>query len=86
MRYGNPFSASNRNVMGSNAWTDQNQGGGSKKAGLAPRVGLDSWGKIYYNERGLTNTLVFTQTAPYRVPLYSNSNLPIGTLPTIHRR
>jgi hypothetical protein len=35
--------------MGSNVYTSQNQGGGSKKAGLAYQVGRDSWSSIYIN-------------------------------------
>lgn len=27
---------------------NQNQGGGNKKAGLKPTVGIDSWGSVFY--------------------------------------
>jgi hypothetical protein len=39
MPQGNPFNSSNRNQMGSNYITDQNQGGGDKKAGFPYQVG-----------------------------------------------
>lgn len=47
MPQGNPFSTSYRSSMGSNATTDQNQGGGAKKAGLFPSVAKDSWMSVY---------------------------------------
>ena len=34
--YGNSFRRSNKSALGSTARTNQNQGGGSKKAGLVP--------------------------------------------------
>ena len=40
------FRSSNRSKMGSNAITDQNQGGGEKKAGFPYQVGRDSWSSI----------------------------------------
>jgi hypothetical protein len=39
MPQGNPFNTSNRNQMGSSYKTDQNQGGGDKKAGFPYQVG-----------------------------------------------
>lgn len=45
--------SSNRASMGSNALTDFNQGGGSKKAGLYPSVGTDSWTSIFYGVNNL---------------------------------
>ena len=86
--YNSAFSYSaSRNTMGSNAYTDVKQGGGNKKAGLVSSVGLDSnWVHIYYAERGLPRNLVFMRTAPKRVPLISNSNLPIGIAPPIKMR
>jgi hypothetical protein len=47
MRYGNAFKSTNRNRMSSNAYTDQNQGGGDKKAGFPHTVGRDHWTSIY---------------------------------------
>lgn len=43
------FSSSNRNRMGSNAYTDVKQGGGSKKAGFPFMVGRDSWTSIAFD-------------------------------------
>lgn len=40
------WSRSNRARMGSTATTDQNQGGGSKKAGFPYMVGRSSWSSI----------------------------------------
>ena len=48
MPQGNPFSTSYRSAMGSNAVTDQNQGGGNKKAGFPGMIGRDSWASIAY--------------------------------------
>lgn len=55
----NPFSSSNRSNMGSNAITDQNQGGGDKKAGLPKMVGRDSWTSVNITDRPLS-VLQFT--------------------------
>jgi hypothetical protein len=69
-----------RNTMGSNAWTDSNQGGGSKKAGLPSSVGLDSnWVHIYYNERHIPQNLTLMRTQPIRKPMYANPSRPIGS-------
>jgi len=38
---------SNRSRMGSNVYTDQNQGGGNKKAGFPHIIGRDHWTSIY---------------------------------------
>jgi hypothetical protein len=43
------FSGSNRAQMGSNVFTTQSQGGGSKKAGFPYQVGRDSWSSIFIN-------------------------------------
>lgn len=55
----NPFRRSNRNAMGSNAITDQAQGGGNKKAGFPHTVGRDSWASVYIQNRPLS-VLQFT--------------------------
>ena len=47
MPQGNPFASSSRSQMGSQAITNQNQGGGEKKAGFPYIVGRDSWSSIY---------------------------------------
>ena len=41
MPQGNMFRSSSRNRMGSNAITDQEQGGGSKKAGFPYQIGRE---------------------------------------------
>ena len=43
------FSSSNKNRMGSNAYTDVNQGGGVKKAGFPFMVGRGSWTSIAFD-------------------------------------
>lgn len=43
------WSRSNRASMGSNVYTDQNQGGGNKKAGFPHMIGRDSWTSIAFN-------------------------------------
>lgn len=43
------FSGSNRSQMGSNVFTTQTQGGGSKKAGFPYQVGRSSWTSIAFN-------------------------------------
>jgi hypothetical protein len=43
---GRAFTGSNRSQMGSNVFTTQQQGGGSKKAGFPYQVGRDSWTSI----------------------------------------
>jgi len=44
------WSNSNRHRSGSNVYTDQNQGGGSKKAGLPQTVGMNTaWDNIFLN-------------------------------------
>jgi hypothetical protein len=47
MPQGNPFTSSNRNRGGSNAITDQKQGGGNKKAGLPYQVGRTQWSSVH---------------------------------------
>jgi len=53
MPQGNMFSSSSRHQMGSNAITDQNQGGGNKKAGFPYMIG-----------RGWQSTIAFQMTQP----------------------
>lgn len=65
------FSSSSRARMMSNAITDQNQGGGEKKAGLPYQIGRDSWVSIYFGQKpqsgncctagDMARTLVFTR-------------------------
>ena len=50
---GRAMKSSNNYRSGSNAITDINQGGGSKKAGLYPSVAKDSWASIYFGTNNL---------------------------------
>jgi hypothetical protein len=43
----NPFRSSSRAQMGSNVFTTQKQGGGSKKAGFPYQIGRDHWVSIF---------------------------------------
>ena len=79
MPSGNMFSRSNRAQMMSSAITDQNQGGGDKKAGLVPRVAKDHWFAIYapstsLNVMGMTK---FTNTQQNR-PVYGRPQNYVG--------
>ena len=56
--------------------TNQNQGGGVKKAGLIPRVAKEHWFAIY--KRGNTNSLNFMKIT--RFPNVQQSR-PVGTRP-----
>jgi len=69
---GNPFNRSNHARMGSTARTDQNQGGGNKKAGLVPTMALTQASAIAYNVRHLPKSMavmkitVFPNVKPSR--------------------
>lgn len=49
MPKGGAWSNSNRARMMSNVHTDQNQGGGEKKAGFPYQIGRESWASIFMN-------------------------------------
>ena len=80
------FSSVNGSRMGSNAYTDVNQGGGNKKAGFPFQIGRDSWTSIALGtcnpkknplvccKLSQMNTLRFTQKV--------SQNLPIGGHPS----
>ena len=53
MPMGNPFKRTNNARMTSSARTNQNQGGGPKKAGLVPTATLPAAKWIGYKNRGL---------------------------------
>jgi len=83
----NPFRKSNHSRMGSSAYTDSNQGGGSKKAGFPYHIG-----RIY----GVSNILnsvdpvagkccTLTKINTLRFPLARQSR-PIGSLNTANYR
>lgn len=69
-------SAMRGSTMGSNAWTDTNQGGGSKKMGFGNVVGKTAWIQIAYDERGLTMPLY-----NFTLPLVStvSQSRPVGS-------
>jgi len=56
--------------------TNQNQGGGSKKAGLPPQIGVDAWAFQAYRSGGNTVNMKNLQTD--RFQLFSHQNAPIG--------
>jgi hypothetical protein len=66
-------------TMGSNAWTDLNTGGGSKKMGLGNQVGKTMWVQTAYDSHGLTMPLY-----NFTLPLVStvSQSRPIGSRPS----
>jgi hypothetical protein len=63
---------------------NQNSGGGSKKAGLPPMIGLSSWEVIAYNTRGLPQPLSFMRLNRFSRP--ASQNLPLGFRSLINMR
>ena len=72
MPQGGAWSNSNKARMMSNVYTDQNQGGGEKKAGFPHQIGRDHWVSIFLHAvdpingrcctRGqIATTMVFTR-------------------------
>jgi len=70
------WSRSNRAQMGSTAITDQNQGGGSKKAGFPYIVGRTSWSSI-----AITN-ISLQRAMTTKLPL-ANPSRGIGNRPSV---
>ena len=56
--------------------TNKNQGGGSKKAGLSPQIGKDSWTHSAYMGSGTYGNLPLLQTNRFK--LFPSQNLPVG--------
>ena len=79
------FSRSNRYQMGSNAITDQNQGGGSKKAGFPYIIGRGWRTNIAFNSNNVVNCqpLKTYQTLCFTSPV--NQSRPIGSSITAAR-
>ena len=86
MPKGGAWSNSNKARMGSSALVDQNQGGGSKKAGFPGLIGRDSWVSRYIgavapvtgrccNRGKLMQTLVFTKNTVR--PINSDPRIPM---------
>jgi hypothetical protein len=55
---------------------NQNQGGGPKKAGFGPIIGVTNWSHHAYGERGNYVTLKNLQTNRFK--MFPNQNLPLG--------
>jgi hypothetical protein len=56
---------------------NKKQGGGSKKAGLPPRVGVDSWSSIAFSQSG-DGILNRKNLLTNRFKVFPNQNLPVG--------
>lgn len=65
MPQGNMFSSSSRYRMGSNAITDQNQGGGDKKAGFPHIIGRDHWVSLYLRNTSQNLTVLKFTVNPH---------------------
>ena len=64
--------------------TNQSSGGGVKKAGQPPSIGLSSWTVIAYNQRGLPLPLYNLRTNRFK--RFPTMNLPLGFRPPIRMR
>jgi hypothetical protein len=76
----NFMSSSSRSKMGSNVFTTQNQGGGSKKAGFPYQVGRDTWTSIFFNTTDPVSGNCCT-LAKMQINLFpkTNQSRPIGS-------
>ena len=81
MPQGNPFSSSNNARMGSNAVTDQNQGGGDKKAGFPYQVGRISWTSVALQTTNAVVNNTCCSLKSYQTMIYTNvqQSRPIGS-------
>ena len=86
MPQGGAWSNSNKARMMSNASTDQNQGGGEKKAGFPYQIGRESWASIFIhstdpitgrccNRGKIATTMVFTRNTVR--PVNSDPRIPM---------
>ena len=73
MPQGNMFRSSNRSQMGSNVYTDVNQGGGSKKAGFPYQVG-----------RSYRTSIAFQMTDPVNGHCCKLSSFRTSVFPLAH--
>lgn len=84
MPQGGAWSNSNKARMMSNVHTDQNQGGGEKKAGFPYQIGRESWASIFLhstdpingrccNRGKIATTMVFTRNTVR--PINSDSRI-----------
>ena len=79
----NPFRSSSRHQMGSNATTDQNQGGGEKKAGFPYQVGRESSSSIAIGSKALLFYMPEETDPDFK---RANFSRPIGTLSSANYR
>jgi hypothetical protein len=88
MPQGNPFRTSNRHQMDSTYYTDQNQGGGDKKAGLAYQIGrpASTYKSEFYDYRiRLPLTGTYSDGRPIPFPYVWNPAFGTYPLSTITR-
>jgi hypothetical protein len=82
MPQGNPFRTSNRNQQNSNYLTDQNQGGGDKKAGIPFQIGRPA--STYKSEAydyGIRKPLTGQDSRGVPIPFPYVWNPTFGTYP-----
>jgi hypothetical protein len=60
--------------------TNQNQGGGNKKAGFPGLIGRDSWVSIYYGstDPSYGKCCKLKEYSTNRFKVFPNQNLPVG--------
>lgn len=56
--------------------TNQNQGGGSKKMGTTPQIGVNQWSKSAYANAGNIQPLMYLQINRFKI--FPKQNLPAG--------
>jgi hypothetical protein len=63
-----------------NSITNQNQGGGNKKAGFPGLIGRDSWVSIYYGSTSPVSgeCCKLSGYSKNRFTVFPNQNLPVG--------
>jgi hypothetical protein len=67
--------------MGSNAITDQNQGGGDKKAGFPYQIGRESWTSVAFHTKNAVVNGTCCSLKSYQTMIYTNvqQSRPIGS-------
>ena len=64
--------------------TNQNQGGGNKKMGLTPQIGVNNWSHSAYSNRD--NIQPLSYLSKNRFKMFPTQNLPVGFRQTIRPR
>jgi hypothetical protein len=64
--------------------TNQNQGGGMKKMGLTPQIGVDQWSRTAYSNTGKIQPLMYLKQNRFK--LFPSQNLPVGFRQSIRPR